>query len=369
MSKHIVKEIFLLRGLACLAVVIIHSINSVFANYGIRKVPEYMEINNILFVIQILLMFGTPMFVFISEFILANSYKNKVPKGFFVKRFKYILIPYLIIGILSSLIVTLQNKTFSIEFFLTTLYQQFILGYFHGYFVIIIFQFYFLHILFKKYVEGRFSTKVVIAFSILVNFSYLTYFNFIEPSPKFPFHLLFFAWIGYFTLAFYCGGNLDRFKIELNKYKGLVLSSPAFTSLIVLILCYSGSLTYIQSKRIDIIFYTITLAFFFFYIGMKLKEIPNFLVKISQYSFGIYLLHPFFQLIIEKLFTNNYSITNLVSYILVATFIGIFGPIVCTILLNKYEFGSYIIGKIGIGINNKKLRNISNNTELKKSII
>lgn len=84
MAKNLVNEIFLLRAFACLAVVVIHSINSVFANFGIRKVPEYMEINNVLFVIQILLMFGTPMFVFISEFILANAYKGDAPKGFFL---------------------------------------------------------------------------------------------------------------------------------------------------------------------------------------------------------------------------------------------------------------------------------------------
>lgn len=354
MSKIIVKEIFLLRALACLAVVIIHSINSVFANYGIRKAPEYMEINNILFVIQILLMFGTPMFVFISEFIIANSYRGEAPRGFFTKRFKYIFVPFLVIGLFSSILYTVQYRSLSFDAFLLTIYEQFILGYFHGYFVLIIFQFYLLHFIFTKYVEGRFPAKIVITLSILVNFCYLSYFNFVQPSPRLPAHMLFLAWIAYFTVAFYCGRNFHTFKSGLQKYKNLVLLSPATTGFIVLILCYTGLLTYIQSKRVDIIFYTISLAFLFFYIGMKLERIPNFLVKVSQYSYGIYLLHPFFQLIVKEIYTDNYSLINLFLYMVTATAAGLLGPIVCIYLLNKLKFGPLMVGKIGIGLDSKQ---------------
>ena len=59
-------------------------------------------------------------------------------------------------------------------------------------------------------------------------------------------------------------------------------------------LAYTGILTPIQSKRVDIIFYTISLTFLFFYIASRMQNIPSFLIEVSKYSFGIYLLHPFF---------------------------------------------------------------------------
>ncbi|MCP3032871.1 acyltransferase family protein [Halobacillus sp. A1] len=351
MAKNLVNEIFLLRSLACLAVVIIHSINSVFANFGIRKVPEYMEINNVLFVIQILLMFGTPMFVFISEFILANAYKEKAPEGFFLKRIKFILTPFLVIGLCSSLIAIFQHDYISTGTILTTIYEQFLLGYFHGYFVLIIFQFYFLHFIFRKYIEGRFQAKYIVMVSIMINACYLAYYNFVEPITTFPFHMLFLAWIGYFAIAFYCGSNFNKFKLQLIKYRKIILATPILTGLIVLFFCYSGFLTFIQSKRVDIVFYTISLAFFLFYVGMQIKKVPNILIKISQYSFGIYLLHPFFQLFLENLFPNNYSLTSLVIYIIAATVIGLIGPVLSIIIFNKFKFGPYIVGKVGIGSN------------------
>jgi membrane-bound acyltransferase YfiQ involved in biofilm formation len=354
LSKHIFKELFLLRGIACLAVVVIHSISSVFANFGIRKAPEYLEINYVLFVIQILLMFGTPMFVFISEFILANSYKNEIPKGFFAKRFKYIFIPYIVIGTLSSIIIILPHGNLSFNLVLDTFYKQFLLGYFHGYFVLIIFQFYFLHFIFNKYIVRNIKSKFVITISLLINFAYLWYFNFIDPSPSFPFHLLFLAWIGYFSFAYYCGRNINKFHFLLHKHRKIILLSTAITSFIVLTLCYSGTLTYIQSKRIDILFYTIALAFSLYYVGMRLKTIPGSIVKISKYSFGIYLLHPFFLMIIEELISDSYSIISLVIYVIVAITVGVLGPIICIYFLNKLKWGPYIIGKIGIGISTKK---------------
>ncbi|MEI5908242.1 acyltransferase family protein [Bacillus spongiae] len=350
MSKFIVKELFLLRSVACLAVVIIHAIYSVFVNFGIRKAPDYMEINYVLFVFQILLMFGTPMFVFISEFILANAYKGKVPKGFFRKRLKFIFVPFIVIGLFNTLIVTFQHNDVSSQLFFSKLYEQFVLGYFHGYFVLIIFQFYLLHFLFTKYIDKKFNMKYVIIVSLIINILYLGYFNFIEPNPTFPFHLLFIAWVGYFTVAYYSGKYFDKFKATLQKYKKIVIIAPFVTSFIVLLLCYSSLLTYIQSKRVDMIIHTMAMAFFLFYLGMKMKSIPRPLVKISQYSFGIYLLHPFFFLLSQSLFTNTFSIGNLILYFVFATSLALLGSMACIYLLNQFKFGSYIVGKVGIGI-------------------
>ncbi|WP_394218346.1 acyltransferase family protein [Halobacillus trueperi] len=369
MQNGIVKEIFLLRGIACLAVVCIHAISSVFMHYGFRKDPDYMTINNILFVIQILLMFGTPLFVFISEFVLSHSYKKDLPNGFFKKRIKYILFPYIFVGIVSCVIVAINKNAFTFSQLWEIMYEQFLLGYFHGYFVLIIFQFYVLHIFFKKYIQNKFAAKKVILSSIIINLIYLFYYNFIIPAPKFPFHLMFVAWISYFTIAFYCGINYEKFKSIITSKNKIIFLAPLFTGGIVLLMCVTGWLTYIQSKRVDIIFYTIAIAFLLFYIGNKMPKIPTFIVKISQYSYGIYLLHPFFHLILNEFFNSSFSMVNIFVYISIAILMGVIGPALIVKLLNKYRYGAILVGKVGIGLVDNRPGKLMHKRHLEKKTV
>ncbi|WP_269758464.1 acyltransferase family protein [Thalassobacillus sp. C254] len=69
-----------MRAIACLAVVVIHSVNITLTNYEhtVSQFEEYF-----LIAVRFAAFFGTPAFVFISELLLARSYPNKVPHGFF----------------------------------------------------------------------------------------------------------------------------------------------------------------------------------------------------------------------------------------------------------------------------------------------
>src|SRR5690606_21810644 len=96
--------------------------------------------------------------------------------------------------------------------------NNFFLGDFHGYFIIIIFQFYILHIIFTKYLS-HFSPKLMLIITFTINFSYLAFFNFVEPF-NIPFaeniwtqksSLPFLGWVFYFALAFYGGRNAKEF--------------------------------------------------------------------------------------------------------------------------------------------------------------
>ena len=87
MNKKTIDEIFLMRSIACLSIVFLH---------GIAR--SFLEENGIVGSISLLLTFGTPTFVFISEFILARSYPEQLPTNFWGKRVKYVLFPYLLFG-------------------------------------------------------------------------------------------------------------------------------------------------------------------------------------------------------------------------------------------------------------------------------
>ncbi|EHM71608.1 hypothetical protein SEVCU012_0842, partial [Staphylococcus pettenkoferi VCU012] len=88
------------------------------------------------------MLYATPMFVFISEFLLAKRYKTKVKEGFFIQKLLTLGIPYIIIN-LGLAYVYGDSENFN--GYLKSVNSMM----FHGgtltYFIIIIFQFYLLH--------------------------------------------------------------------------------------------------------------------------------------------------------------------------------------------------------------------------------
>lgn len=80
-----VREWNLLRTIACLSVVFLHSSTQIGRSFG------YPSIENMYF-LRVLLTYATPTFIVLSEIILANRYKDKIPPNFFTKRIKLITI-------------------------------------------------------------------------------------------------------------------------------------------------------------------------------------------------------------------------------------------------------------------------------------
>ncbi|MUV36902.1 hypothetical protein JNUCC1_00706 [Lentibacillus sp. JNUCC-1] len=79
-KQSLIHEIFWLRSLACLAVTFGHAIHNGHMIYEAETVfhpPVY--------IFSMAVLFGVPVFVFISEFLLANKYHTSVPKGFMKK--------------------------------------------------------------------------------------------------------------------------------------------------------------------------------------------------------------------------------------------------------------------------------------------
>jgi membrane-bound acyltransferase YfiQ involved in biofilm formation len=362
----VVNEIFVLRSIACLAIVFLHSIQSSMINFNMESVAS-SNFNNILYVIQILMMFGTPMFVFISEFLISYSYPYQTPKTFLVKRFKYILLPFISMGIFYAIVYTLintENLTL-INLLLVSLrnaLKNVFLGNYHGYFVLIIFQFYLFHNFFKNYIVKKFSAKFVISVSVIINIIYLGFFNFISPNVFFQditkeveliwyvilYRIPLFAWIAYFTIAYYCGANISRFRAFVKKKFVFVHLSTVVTSVLVLTLCVTGILQYIQSKRVDIIFYTISVTFLIFYYSTKFKKVPKLFMHISKYSFAIYLLHPFFQVVVERIINVDFTLLNFLFYLSFVFILGVIGPIIVSYSLNRMKIGPYLIGKVNL---------------------
>ncbi|MFA9560090.1 acyltransferase family protein [Evansella sp. AB-rgal1] len=348
--KPMINEIFVLRSIACLCVVAVHAIA-----IGLTSMPTVFSGEPLYFVfdsINILLYFGTPLFIFISEFLIAYSYKEKkLPDKFMRKRFAFLYLPFLFMALFYSIPYMTALDSWSLKLFLNI-----IIGDYHGYFILIIFQFYLLHLLFHKHLK-KWSPKIVLPISFMITFGYLVIFNFTTPLgfshatyvwDRF-YWVPFLGWLFYFTLGFYCGHHYQSFISLLKKYNKTVLVAPIFTSISLLLLYHTDLLIVHSSKRIDMLLHTTAICFFLFYIGSQIKKIPPFLIYISKYSFGIYLLHYFYISVLDFLY-QVYPINIGIAYIFILFGVSIYLSIVTVNYCLKWQYGKYIVGKIGVGI-------------------
>lgn len=126
-------EIHLIRALMCIAIVLTHSISNYLRNV---EMDIYAYEQYIIY-IQFALLCSTSIFILLSETLLSRNYPGALKRGFFEKRIKFILVPYLLIG----LIVSYRGSN-RVEFssFLELAYKKIILGEWYGFFVLVIFQ-------------------------------------------------------------------------------------------------------------------------------------------------------------------------------------------------------------------------------------
>ncbi|OLO39181.1 hypothetical protein BTR23_08990 [Alkalihalophilus pseudofirmus] len=353
-----INEVIILRSIACLSIVFLHSIGFALSGNHIGAWTRGFFDS-----IQVLLYYGTPMFIFISELLIAYSYRNKaLPKNFLRKRFKLIFLPFLCM----ALFYTIPHAN-TLENGVTKFLLNAIIGDFHGYFVLIIFQFYLIHMLFHEHLK-RWNPKIVVTVALLINVSYLAIFNFTAPL-NIPageyiwnrfYWVPFFGWVFYFILGYYCGYYFDTFVRRLIQYKWLVLFGPVISSFLLLMIYHSEIISVHSSKRLDLLLHTPVMCFFLFYVAQHVRKIPTLLHMVNQYSFGIYLLHMFFLSLIDFVYPK-FPIFSGFFYILFLFVFSTVGSIVMIHYLNKWKYGKYIIGRINtraatsLATNNKGL--------------
>lgn len=348
--KKVINEIFYLRAIACLAIVFLHSITSSLGLLGVDNEGT----KQILRVTQLFLMFGTPTFVFISEVLITNSYQDRIPNGFFNQRIKFILVPYIVMGIFYAWFNLWNLDMLNVTSFLSLAMENVLLGRYHGYFVLIIFQFYILHFIFQKYIIDKYPPWLMLSIALIVNVGYLGVFNVIRlPESahiyllqfwRGDFKLLFMGWIFYFTVAFYCGKNFNSTKELISRNIGKIVLLLILSVSLLMFNYFILGFSSVHSKRFDIVFYTISIIGILIYSVSKMKKVPSVIMLVSRYAFGIYLLHPFFIKLIERYewIPND----NLLFYIVITFLLAVMGSIVLTFLLNRFKIGTYIVGRV-----------------------
>ena len=196
--------------------------------------------------------------------------------------------------------------------------------------------------------------KKVLFLSFLISFSYQVIFAYVPVSTLYS-RLLFPGWLVYFTVGFYAGKEYEWIRWNINKYSKYI--PPLITACAIFILFNYNIVGYtpVHSKRPDMLVYTIAMAAGIFFVATRMKRMPPAIITISGYSYGIYLLHPFFFRIFERFLpTYFHSSAFSLLYIGIAFLAAVVGSIGLIYILNQHKYGQYFVGRINIRTGQKE---------------
>ncbi|WP_214707339.1 acyltransferase [Exiguobacterium sp. E.TIA.1] len=261
-------------------------------------------------------------------------------KRVFKKRIKWILGPFVSFALIDALVVNYISSN-PVDVF--EKFSRNLEGHYLGYFLLGIFQFYILHYVVVKY---RIKLEKWIFLSVLIMFCSLWLLkedlNLFEDSLNIQM-ISFPTWIGYFTVAFLLGKHYDQLKPYLIKYKSLVMVG-LFFSVMLIFASYQAGYTDVSSRRLDMFPLTIFMTLAILSIG---SSVSNFKLVdyISNYSFGIFLLHWQVQRIIAPIIEANTTLSA-ITFIIVLFVTSIIISMLIVKLLSLVPGSSYVIGKL-----------------------
>ncbi|WHY71642.1 acyltransferase family protein [Fictibacillus enclensis] len=327
-----IKEWNLLRTIACLSIVFLHSTSQTAVSVGGYPASEAYS------VLRVALCYATPTFVILSEIILANRYPDGLPKNFWKKRLKWILAPFLAFAVIDALVSYHLNPAVDIGLMI----QKNLLGNYEGYFVLIIFQFYALHYLVTKY-------KIPVSWLLPVSLIVMSlHFQFMEGSHhsikenlsylKVPFT----AWFAYFAVAYAIGKHYKTVAVKLQQYRYLTIAGVGL-SLALVYIFFKAGYTGVGSKRLDLFPLTVAVSLFILAWGQRLPG-SRIINLISNYSFGIYLVHWQVQRYLAsytaQLFEQTYLQVFSLFFITLILSMGLIK------LISLFPGGAYLVGNI-----------------------
>lgn len=303
--KKTVDEIYVLRGIACLSVFLVHL--SAEAVVSLREGYLLMAFT----MLNRAMKYTTPAFIFISGLILFYVYKDREFKylPFIKKRLSTILIPYFIWTVIYyGYFIYRGYYTFSIKFFMDNLLLAKMS--FHFYFILTITQFYILFGVFRFFFK-RYNSHLIIVTSAIINIVFLKYIHF-QYVDRFFMQYMFF-----FSLGCYVATHLDIFKTILKKWKYAIIALH-----IAIILYYSYQFYQYQIKNVPINDFIAIMTWFIFsgisiislyYVSTLISSGSRLLFRgfkeVSNASYYIYLSHPLV-LILSNDFLNRIGIIS-----------------------------------------------------------
>ncbi len=331
-----IEEIYWLRGYGCLAVFAFHlldHLNQRLSNLG----TDLIRIPTVL---------GTPIFIFISIFLFSARYGRDIPDGFLASRLKYVMVPYLVYGLAYA-----TAEYFKLEGhgegtgYIETAVEYLLYAGWHGYFLIIAAQFYAFY-----WAYGRFNLKrwlppaPWLAIGGLVSMGYWGFWQWRGAQP--PGYLHWIAPLGWLYLFFLALVMVEHFrKTNAARPTWLVeMARPRWLlAMLVLVVGLSlpGWLAY-SSKEVWVV---PLFVLFTLWVMNHLRDrpAPPIIKRLNEFSFGIYLAHPMFFNLVDRLDPDERL--PLWGYAALLAAVGLAGSISLNLVANRWSLGGLLLGK------------------------
>lgn len=298
-KKKVYTSVTLINVFLCLAVVMIHLTAS-----PVTELKKDSIWYTLIFIVNKLLQFSVPAFIFLSGFKLYNAYGNKKIdlKKFFSDRLKKIIVPY-IISVLVYFVYYYIKKWVSIR----NLPQYILLGTLvaHFYYIIIAVQFYMIFPLLKNFFNK--SAAAVTLLSLLCTFCFNKIFYFTY-SDRFAGTYIFYFVLGMvFAKHKYCFKN--------NGFCFSIVAGYIITAIVHISLSYMASLgktIYSLAPVVHIIYVssaTAAIYCIFSRLSARLEAINGFFESFGNVSYNVYLYHLLVMLILQHDIFPNFYLT------------------------------------------------------------
>lgn len=339
-EKKLVPEIFVMRAVACLSVVLMHA-NGMVLQYD----PTLSQgSTKWLTTLSTLLLFSTPAFAFMSAFLLGFSRRPFQLGAVLWKRVKYLLSPYIFFAFVYA---AWGSYNWGFPFLQRLAYN--LRGGYHGYFILIVLQFYVAHAM-LQWVFSRVPPRYALTTAGVVNFCYLLALNlkwFPPAEIGISWYHLFPAWAFYYVLGFYAGRYREAFHAFLQTRFRWVAGLSLVAALALLSLVLSGVMPDLSSQRFDVLVYSAGLICLLFGLAGKVRRVPGIVNMISRFSFGIYLLHWFFVELGWRLAGGRIASAGLMGILALWAW-SVVGAVALTALLGALPIGPFLVGKLGV---------------------
>lgn len=353
----IIEELNYLRGFGVLAVIAIHTTGYFTA------IKSYNTLVLLNLWTDIFSQFAVPMFILISGFVLARNYRSDFSLvKFYKKRIRSIIPQFLIFSLLYTLVnnwEVIQNSALSTNLSLLLNNILHANASYHLWFFSIIIQFYVLYpFIIKIYDFCKLIDKaeLLIAFLFLIQTLWMIRIH----SSSFPFiKLNFMSFLFYFGLGIYTCDYFDQLQKGQNHLTPLYfMTSLALTlgsSFFIIIGLTTGyryntipAYFFIGAELIYPILRIATFLLLYNLAASLLRKkgiLAKVIYRIGDYSFGIYLIHIFFnQYAIRVLKNNSIDYNNWVFYPTVFAVTVVFSYIAVR-LISYIPYSYYIIGR------------------------
>lgn len=348
-----IEEINYLRGFGVIAVIAIHT-----TGY-FTEMKSYNTLVLVNLWTDIFSQFAVPLFVLISGFVLARNYRDFSLTQFYKKRIRSIIPQYFLFSILYTVFnnwVAIQSNSLSTNFSLVLDNLLHAKASYHLWFFLIIVQFYLLYpIIIKIYAYCKHMDREELLLAVMLVIQTLwmaglhtSYFSFIK--------LNFISFLFYFCLGIYTCDHFDQFNKGFKRLTPLYLTTSLALTLGASFFIIIGLTTGYRYDSIpayffmgsELIYPALRISTFLLLFNLatsliaKRSILAKVVARIGDYSFGIYLIHIFFnQYAIRVLKNNMIDYDNWIFYPSVFVVTVIFSYL--AIRLISYIPGSYYI--------------------------